>query len=273
MRSLKEAVYGAAIGDAVGVPYEFKMRGKFCCSEMVGWGTHRVEKGTWSDDTSMMLAICDSIRQNHGKIDTDDILVKFCQWAADGAYTCDGNTFDIGNTVVRALSLGHGLGGEFDNGNGSLMRTLPLAFCDASDDEIAQVSAITHSHRLSIDCCICYVHIARDLNAGMALAEAVARNVPDNALLHRLKNIASLSEADIKSSGYVVDTLEAALWCLAVTDNYRDCILKAVNLGEDTDTTACVAGGLAGIMYGLEGIPAEWVEGLRGKDLLDGWLF
>ena len=273
MRSLKEAVLGAAIGDAVGVPYEFKRRGSFCCSDMVGMGSHQVEKGTWSDDTSMMLAICDSIRQNRGRIDTNDILAKFCRWAFDGAYTCDGNVFDIGNTVLRALSSGHGLGGERDNGNGSLMRTLPLAFCDASDDEIAQVSAITHAHRLSMDSCICYVHIARDLNAGMCLREAVGRNVPNHEAFQRLKNVFSLPEAEIHSTGFVIHTLEASLWCLGTTSSYRDCILKAVNLGDDTDTTACVAGGLAGIVYGQEGIPSEWVDGLRGKELMEAWLF
>ena len=145
--TLRDCVYGQAIGDALGVPFEFRPRDSYECSDMVGYGTHRQPAGTWSDDTSMALAICDSYREL-GRIDTDDIRRRFVSWYRDDAYTCD-KLFDIGNTTILALKRGTGLSGERDNGNGSLMRTVPLAFTSASDDEIRAVSAITHAHRVS----------------------------------------------------------------------------------------------------------------------------
>ena len=120
--SLRDCVYGQAVGDALGVPFEFRARGTFECTGMVGNGTHGQPAGTWSDDTSMMLAICDSYREL-GRIDVDDIRVKFLLWYRESAYTC-GRLFDIGAATASALRLGHGLCGERDNGNGSLMRTV-----------------------------------------------------------------------------------------------------------------------------------------------------
>lgn len=126
MANVRDCIYGQAVGDALGVPFEFRGRDTFECTGMVGFGTHGQPAGTWSDDTSMALAICDSYREL-GCIDTDDIRTRFLAWYRDGAYTCDG-LFDIGNATARALIAGHGLSGERDNGNGSLMRTVPLAF-------------------------------------------------------------------------------------------------------------------------------------------------
>ncbi len=273
MISLRDAVYGAAIGDAVGVPWEFKLRGSFECKEMCGYGTHNQPWGTWSDDTSMMLCICDSIRENNGKIDISDIRKKFCAWAFKNTYSPDNHTFDIGQTVASALMAGRGRTGEYDNGNGSLMRTLPLAFTEATDEEIEAVSAITHAHQVSMQACVCYVHIARALNAGISLMGAIQANIPEHSAFRRLATLSELPESEIQSGGFVIHTLEAALWCLLKTQSYEECVLKAVNLGDDTDTTACVAGGLAVILYGFENIPAHWVEGLRAKDLIDSCMF
>lgn len=261
--TLRDCVYGQAVGDALGVPYEFQPRGTFQCTDMVGYGTHNQPAGTWSDDTSMALAICDSVREK-GAIDPADMLEKFRAWQRESAYTVDG-LFDIGGTTLTALRLGHGLDGERDNGNGSLMRTLPLAFTDATDEEVRAVSAITHAHPVSTDACVTAVHIARALRDGASPREAVAQEAPE--LFGVLDGPAP------ESSGFVRHTLAAALWCLANTDSYRDCVLAAVNLGDDTDTTGAVAGGLAGIVYGLDGIPAEWLEALRGKDVVDAFLF
>lgn len=147
--SLRDCVYGQAVGDALGVPFEFRARGTFECTGMVGNGTHGQPAGTWSDDTSMTLAICDSYREL-GRIDVDDIRAKFLLWYRESAYTC-GRLFDIGAATASALRLGHGLCGERDNGNGSLMRTVPLAFTDATDDEVRAVSAITHAHSTSTE--------------------------------------------------------------------------------------------------------------------------
>ena len=259
--SLRDCVYGQAVGDALGVPFEFRARGTFECRGMVGNGTHGQPAGTWSDDTSMMLAICDSYREL-GRIDVDDIRAKFLLWYREDAYTC-GRLFDIGAATASALRLGHGLCGERDNGNGSLMRTVPLAFTDATDDEVRAVSAITHAHSTSTEACVRMVHAARELVAG-----ATPREVASGCGVSVGKSC-----SEILSGGYVLYTFEAALWCLANTRSYADCVLAAVNLGDDTDTTAAVAGALAGIVYGEDEIPAEWLSLLRGKDVIEECLF
>lgn len=258
--ALRACLYGQAVGDALGVPYEFLARGSFSCTGMTGHGTHDQPAGTWSDDTSMALAVCDSYREL-GRVDVDDIRARFCRWYAEGAYTVDG-LFDVGITCARALREGRGLAGERDNGNGSLMRTLPLALVGATDDEVRAVSAITHAHELSCGLCVELVRVARRLAAG----EGVVRAAGEHAWLRERP------EREVRSGGFVRDTFEAALWCLLTTTSYAECVLAAVNLGEDTDTTAAVAGGLAGIAYGMEGIPVEWLARLRGKDVIEGCL-
>ena len=270
---LRSAVYGAAVGDALGVPYEFRAGGTFECTGMVGHGSHDVPAGTFSDDTSMTLATCDSLRATGGAVDVDDMRRRFIAWMEQGAYAIDGRVFDIGGTTAAALRAGVGAAGEHDNGNGSLMRILPLAFTDATDDQIAQVSAITHAHSTSRRACVTYVHLARDLAAGMSVADAIAHIEDTAAPFTRLHGIAKLPRNEIRSSGYVVDTLEAALWCLATTTSYLDCVRAAVNLGEDTDTVAAVAGGLAAIVYGENGIPSSWLDTLRSRDIIDRCLF
>nr|DAU94855.1 MAG TPA: ADP-ribosylglycohydrolase [Caudoviricetes sp.] len=266
---LKSAIYGLAVADAVGVPYEFKTRGSFRATDMVGYGSHNQPKGTWSDDTSMTLATCDSIKEC-GCIDASDMLAKFRAWAYKGKYAIDGRVFDIGCTTSAALYTGKGKDDERSNGNGSLMRIIPLAFADASDDEIKAVSAITHAHDISKAACVCYVHIVRALLRGEKLKD-ILESI--ESPFERLRTINTLDESEIKSGGYVVSTLEAALWAVSTTDNYRDAVLKVVNLGNDTDTVGAVAGGLAGIIYGFEGIPSEWIESLKGKDIIENCLF
>ena len=252
--TLSDCVYGQAVGDALGVPYEFRPRGTFLCTGMVGHGSHNQPVGTWSDDTSMALAICDSYREL-GRIDVDDIRARFVRWYCEGAYTVDG-LFDIGGATARALEQGHGCAGGNDSGNGSLMRTVPLAFMGATDDEVRAVSAITHAHPRSTEACVRMVRAARALMAGESPADVAGE-------------IAARPVDEVRSSGYVLDTFDAALWCLATTATYRGCVLAAVNLGDDTDTTAAVAGALAGIVYGKEDIPPEWLTALRGKDVID----
>ncbi|MDI9590203.1 MAG: ADP-ribosylglycohydrolase family protein [Acidobacteriota bacterium] len=256
--ALRDCVYGQAVGDALGVPYEFNPRGAFACAGMVGYGTHRKPAGTWSDDTSMALATCDSIRRL-GRIDTTDMRQRFERWYYDGAYTVDG-LFDVGGCTADAIRSGRGQTGEYDNGNGSLMRILPLAFTDAADGEVRAVSAITHAHRVSCDCCVDMVRIARRLIAGEAPAD-VAGDLP------------GVPEDEIRSGGFVCDTHRTALWCLVNTGSYAECVLAAVNLGEGTDATAAVAGGLAGIVYGIASIPSTWMDALLGKDVIEACLF
>ena len=270
--TLRDAVYGAAVGDALGVPYEFQGRGSFDCTGMASGGAHGRPAGTFSDDTSMMLATCDSIRERV-HVDTRDMRHRFEAWMRDGAYTADGIVFDVGNTVATALSEGRGCDGERSNGNGSLMRIAPLAYTAADDDEVRAVSAITHAHRISTESCVCFVKLIRNLIGGNPFELALKYSIPAGKRFAFLADVASWPREKVRSGGFVLDTLGAAIWCFANTDSYADCVLAAVNLGSDTDTTACVAGALAGAVYGYRAIPEEWLEVLRGKDVIERCLF
>ena len=255
--TLRDCIYGLAVGDALGVPYEFRPRGTFECTDMIGYGTHGQPAGTWSDDTSMTLATCDSIREL-GHIDTADMRDKFVSWIARGEYTIDG-VFRLRRHDRPRFAHRQRSSGERDNGNGSLMRIAPLAFTDATDNEIREVSAITHAHRTSTDACIIFVE--------------PMRNVMNDALPSWALHLKGMPEQEIKSGGFVRDTLKAATWCFVNTNSYEDCVLAAVNLGDDTDTTAAVAGALAGTVYGIDAIPQEWTDALRGKELIEQCLF
>lgn len=267
---LRDAIYGFAVGDALGVPFEFKKRGTFRCTGMVGNGAWNQPSGTWSDDTSMLLATLDSIKEC-GKIDIKDMRARFIDWASKGKYTANGDTFDIGYTTFEALRAGKGINDINANGNGALMRILPIAFIAHNINDIHEVSAITHAHSISKIACEIYIDIAAALVQGDSIKQAIkdALLYYDTPEFERLYSIWTLPEEEIKSSGYVVDTLEAALWCLCNTDNYTDAVLKAVNLGSDTDTVAAITGGLAGIIYGYDSIPKIWIEKLKNKKLID----
>ena len=213
-KKLYDAMFGLAIGDALGVPYEFKRRGTFVCQDMTGYGTHHQPEGTWSDDTSMALATLKSLKDRNGKVDLKDIRKNFLAWLNDSAFTANGELFDIGNATYRALRTGRSSNGVRDNGNGSLMRILPLAFVDCTDDEIRAVSSITHGHWISTEACVIYVHIARRLMAGEHILDIIPTLKYDKPF-DRLYRIHELDRSEIRSSGYVVDTLEAALWCVS----------------------------------------------------------
>ena len=270
--TLRDAVYGAAVGDALGGPYEFKNRDTFECTDMVGGGSHGQPAGTFSDDTSMMLALCDSMRVR-GRVDVRDMRKRFKDWIDNGAYAVDGIVFDYGNATATALREGRGCTGERSNGNGSLMRIAPLAYTNADDDEVREASAITHAHRISTESCVCFVKLVRNLISGNAFEDSLRFSIPESEDFSFLSDVVDLPRDRIRSGGYVIDTLAAAIWCFANTDTYADCVLTAVNLGRDTDTTACVAGALAGAVYGYDAIPVEWIDTLRGKDIIEACLF
>lgn len=258
---MRSCIYGLAVGDALGVPYEFCERFTFECTDMIGHGTHQQYAGTWSDDTSMALCICSSIKQR-AYIDVADIADRFRRWLQDGEFTCDGRAFDVGMTCKRAISTGVPDKSYDGCGNGSLMRTAPLAMLDPIEPyNIRDVSAITHAHPVAEWSCVALCDILRTI-----------RNVGTPAkgdLWHRYGYIASRPVEAVKSDGYCEHTLEAALWCFLNTFSYTDCVLAAVNLGDDTDTTAAVAGAIAGVYYGFEAIPPKWVGRLRGKAVID----
>lgn len=279
-------IIGFVVGDSLGVPFEFKTRGTFTAHGMTGFGTHFQSAGTWSDDSSMTLCTVDSlVRLN--RIDPDDIMNNFRLWLFDSCFTPNGNVFDVGRrTQLSIENYADGVpidkcGGSeiIDNRNGSLMRILPIAMlpaCMYDQTLMLQVSHLTHAHKISDLACLIYVDVVKNLMKGMEKTDAVSGGInrhrnkiseyfSRNGLLH----IKNLKREDVKSSGYVVDTLEAALWCFYHVDTYRDCVLEAVNLGGDTDTVAAICGGLAGLYYGIgndKGIPDEWISMIAKKE-------
>lgn len=271
-RTIKDCVYGLAVGDALGVPFEFRPRNTFNATDMTSGGVWNQTIGTWSDDTSMTIATCDALKENNKKIDLKAILRNFVIWKDYDAYTAHSNTFDVGNTTAQALDRRKGLDDLYSNGNGSLMRIAPLIFIDCTDEEIAQVSAITHAHQYSIEACILYVRIGKELLKGKDL-KTILDELDCSDTFARLNNLKNLDRDSIQSGGYVVHTLEASLWCILNTATYSNAVLTAVNLGDDTDTTAAVTGALAGLIYGYESIPKEWIDNLANKELIDSCLF
>lgn len=299
---IRAAMFGHAIADAMGVPVEFLDRNdlkKKPVTDYRGYGSHPVPAGTWSDDTSMAIATLDSLARG---LDYSDMMQRFCDWKQKAKYTATDVVYDMGITTTHALSrfikgtpaLECGCCDEYDNGNGSLMRIIPAAlyckykmpFSSLEDhmDVIHNTSRLTHSHPRSLIGCGIYALILMKLLTwrnkyaiclGLKKAYAYYRNLPEyqNELAHYLRVFhmydVQPEEDEIKSSGYVVSTLEAALWCILTTESYSECILKAVNLGSDTDTVAAVAGGLAGVLYGIEGIPGKWQQGLIRHDVID----
>lgn len=286
---VKDGIFGFVVGDALGVPVEFKSRRELEADPVVDmreYGTYNQPKGTWSDDSSMTFATMHSII-NKGGIDYADIMDEFCRWAFEGEHTPHGERFDIGNTTRRGLdryrngedALKCGGTSTHDNGNGSLMRILPLAYIPEIDYEtIENISALTHGHDRSKIACVLYVEIARSMLADdltidehiSGACEKIKAYYADNEELGEFERIFEddFSEG-ILSGGYVIDTIETVVYCLKTTDSYRDAVLKAVNLGIDTDTNAAICGGLAGIFYGYEAIPVDWIESICKREEID----
>lgn len=297
--NLNNGIIGLAIGDALGVPAEFKSREelkKYPITDMIGDGTYNLPVGTWSDDTSMTLATVDSIIST-GTITPNDMANKFLNWFRNAEYTATNETFDIGRTTLQALAKYElklydasscGEDNEYSNGNGSLMRILPVAYYiyykDVTDNQeiyniVKQVSSITHAHEVSILGCYIYVRLALELLNGKDKIEAYnnikkldysmfSSTTIDKYSRILNNNIQNFDEENISSSGYVVSTLEAAMWLFINSNDYNNTILRAVNLGEDTDTVAACTGGLLGIYYGIENIKSSWKQNLKRYDYI-----
>ena len=305
----KDGMLGLIVGDALGVPVEFMSRTELMKNPVTGmreYGTHHQPRGTWSDDSSMALAELDSIR-TVGTIDYTDMMERFSRWCMYGEYTPFGEVFDIGIATSRALMnyakgiapLESGGKTEWDNGNGSLMRILPVCLylferqkkvCTSENESIYMihaVSALTHAHVRSQMACGIYYFLVKAileeegslenrLQKGMDRAYQYYRqDLSNHRELENYKRLADLSEfkentkEGIKSSGYLVVTLEAAVWCLLHSHSYKETVLMAVNLGEDTDTIGAVAGGLAGLYYKEEGIPQEWIQVIQRREWIE----
>ena len=297
--AVKAVILGHAIGDALGVPVEFCERAELDENpvfDMEGFGTYQVPAGAWSDDTSMSLAALDSLAD--GKVDLTEIMSNFASWILHNEFTPTGKAFDVGGTCLNAIldfaadpSLSpteYGGKGERSNGNGSLMRIHPfvlyayLSKMSAEDciDLVHSASAVTHAHeRSKIGCGIYAFALLALLDSpsklsllrGLAYAKEYYKNSAELDCYKRIfqKDFESTPRKKIKSSGYVVDTLEAAVWCLLSTSDYESAVLKAVNLGNDTDTVAAVTGGLAGALYGYDSIPQKWLDSLLRRDYIE----
>ncbi len=288
---LSGGVWGHLVGDALGVPYEFTDPHDAADVTFRGNGTWHKPAGTWSDDGSLMLAGLESELERG--FDTADQAGRFLRWDADGAYTPDGEgRFDIGGTTARALDrLRHGVtptdagpAEEQANGNGSLMRILPIALVerDLPDAELAAhahlSSRITHGHPLSQVSCALYTFACRALLREVpreevigSAAESLRAVYADDPKLADHRTALAAVEAYSGRAGrtFVVDSLWSAWDAFAAADSYRDAVVRAVCYGNDTDTTASICGGLAGIHWGLDGIPAEWRSAMRGRSIVD----
>jgi len=302
----KDVLFGVAVGDALGVPVEFSKREDLKADPVTGmreYGVHHQPAGTWSDDSSLTFCLADTL-VTHG-YDVRKIARSFYDWLNDNLWTPHGFVFDIGNTTryaidtyptCKTLEDYTKAGGNtiMDNGNGSLMRILPLVFHikDLPIEErfciTKDVSSLTHGNAISVISCFYYLEFARLILKGetnefviYGLLESIfyLPFVKSFREEHKIElsifdnfngtfNIDRFGENYIKSGGFVIESLEASIWCIMNTDNYKDAVLKAVNLGSDTDTTAAIVGGLAGLLYGYETIPSEWIDVLaRKKDI------
>ncbi len=302
MSHLTHGIFGVAVGDMMGVPVEFMRREALDENPVIGpraLGSHGQPLGAWSDDTSLTLALADALA---GGYNLEHIAQNFLNWWLKNEYTSHGRVFDIGQRTILSFnqlsqiiqsgdyealeSLNHNANPN-TNGNGALMRTLPLYFTiqkdgiEASFNKIYQVSALTHPHVRSALSCLMYLTMIDELvhKQTPAMAYTATKARMETFFLQYKEyqeerrhftrfldmDIATLTRDDIHSGGYVIETLEAAFWCFLTTDSYEKAILTAVNLGQDTDTVASVTGGMAGICYGVEAIPTEWLDSLANK--------
>ncbi|MFJ5286218.1 ADP-ribosylglycohydrolase family protein [Pseudomonas sp. NPDC088429] len=273
------ALLGLACGDAVGTTVEFKPRGSFQpLTDMIGGGPFRLKPGQWTDDTSMALCLAESLLNKNG-FNAADQMGRYLNWWQWGYLSSTGECFDIGMTVSRALEQYQqtsdpfaGSTDPYSAGNGSLMRLAPVVlfyFPDAQQIQTfaADSSRTTHAAAEAIECCQLLAGLTAKSLEGATKAEL--RQLPSaNFSQPKVAAIArgdylGKTHADIKGSGYSVQSLEAALWCFQQTDSFAAAILLAANLGDDADTTAAITGQLAGAYYGERGIPEHWLDKLH----------
>ena len=288
-------VLGLVVGDAVGVPVEFKSRAQLDAApvtDMTGFGTYNQPPGTWSDDSSLALSTAESLLAGYDPL---DMMRRFHAWLTTGAMTPHDEVFDVGIATRAAIARfargevkeAWGGRGERDNGNGSLMRIAPLSLAVHRLDvativgRSVEVSALTHAHARSTMCCAYLSLLLRGLLGGQKLRDAMAAAAGDlqpyvpaeeREALRRVLDgsVIAASRAEIQGSGYVVHCLEASLWAAARAVDYREAVLLAVNLGDDTDTTAAVTGAICGAMYGTRAIPEAWLAGLVRAERVRG---
>jgi ADP-ribosylglycohydrolase len=282
--AIEDGVWGHLVGDALGVPYEFHPREQIPPLDRIEMrppdGFRRahpsVEPGTWSDDGALMLCLLASLKQAGGKLDPRDLGRRFINWYEHGYLAVNSDVFDVGIQTRGAIerlregtpALEAGAASERQNGNGSLMRTLPIALVGSrSDAEIVadarDQSKITHGHVRSQLCCAAYCLWAKHGGPFAAAVEKLRALCPDEP--DEVAKIADVKEPH--GSGYVLDSLHSAVWAVETAGkDYESTVRAAISLGDDTDTTACIAGGIAGLRYGAASIPRRWMEAMREKD-------
>lgn len=305
----KNGMMGVVLGDALGMPVQFVPRAelkKYPITTMEGYGTYNMPPGTWSDDSSMAIATLFSLKEKNG-VDYDDIMKRFVNWVYNGEYTPAGKAFDMGNTCMGAINeyvrtgdyAKCGKTGEWANGNGALMRIMPICLyaykkvksgewtAKEALEQVHQLSALTHDHlRSKMACGIYFFMICNILDKEGTLIEKLQAGIDDAvrfyhgdvanyaelahySRLFHLDKFALCKEDVIKSTGYVVDSLEAAVWSLITTDSLEQALLCAVNLGDDADTVGAIAGGLAALYYGYDSAPNEWRKQIiKGEEII-----
>ena len=298
MSIVKDGIIGHAIGDAMGVPIEFESRARLLenpITEMTGGGTHGQPKGYFSDDTSMEIATIDSYIKKE-KFDYDDIMNNFSLWITEGKFTPGGKAFDAGITCYNAINnylkgtppLESGLNKIDSNGNGSLMRMLPAVYYahykKLKQTELLKLtknlSSITHRHEISILGCYLYNNYllniinGKDKYAALNMLKVLDLSSFSKETISKYKRLfengfEKINVQEIRSTGYVVDTLEAVIWIILNTNNFKQAIIGAINLGDDTDTVGAITGSIAGILYGYNDIPKGWLKDLVKRDELE----
>lgn len=278
------SLLGLAVGDAVGTTLEFKLPGSFApIADMVGGGPFLLSPGQWTDDTSMALCLGESLLHCRG-FDPADQMRRYCDWWRKGYLSSTGACFDIGNTVAHALARFEATGepcsgstDPFSAGNGSLMRLAPVALYYYPDVaamvEFAGKSSITtHGARESVEACQLFASVLHSALCGMTKDRLLSATEfePAAKKLHQIRTGDFLKKniTAIRGSGYVVESLEAALWCFFHRDSFESAVLTAANLGDDADTTAAICGQIAGAYYGVEAIPEKWLEQLAMADFI-----
>lgn len=256
---------------------------------MVGGGPFDLGPGQWTDDTSMALCLAESLGECEG-FDARDQMERYCRWWRDGHLSVIGRCFDIGMTVSAALVKFEKTGDPFSGstspgtaGNGSIMRLAPIPMYYADDLALTikwarESSRTTHGAAECLDACKIMAVLMHYLLSGISKDESLALVKAEQVESPRVRTIIEGSyrektENEIGASGYVLHTLEAALWAFHRTNSFRDAVLAAVNLGDDADTTGAVCGQIAGAFYGAEGIPAGWLDKLEMRDTIDSFAF
>ncbi len=286
---LRGAIWGHLIGDALGVPYEFRTADQITDVEWRGGGAHHQPAGTWSDDGALMLALLDSLLEVG--FDPDDQARRSLGWFDDGQYAPGALVFDSGSATRTAMdairsgtpALDAGPSGERDCGNGSLMRILPLALVErtVTDERLVEMahlaSRVTHGQPRCQVACALYSLVTRRLLAGDRERAAVLGDARsglrkiyvDAGLSAHLRALDELEAWTGRSGrGFVLDSFWSAWDAFAGAESYRDAVIRAVRYGQDTDTTAAIAGGLAGAYLGIDDIPADWRAGLREPSII-----